>query len=137
MGDGHGLGPKVSTGETLHRLCRAVVELRRLEGGLQQAVPRADINLEPIAELWNAILDLCGVPADNSSDGDFEKPELFVRDYWTDILDEGLTADTAAEEFDAVIARVKRELEEVRRGEEAPSHGLRLVPPDAPDKRPN
>lgn len=72
---------------TLNRLCSALVSLRRREKALHAFVGNEDSSIDEIYDIENAILDLCGVPEDNTADGNWEKPDLFCRDWLREQLE--------------------------------------------------
>lgn len=67
--------------ETIAKLCEAQAALKQMEF---LEIPLVD---EALGNIAHAILDLCEVPKDNSADGNFEKPDIFCRDWVSDELD--------------------------------------------------
>lgn len=97
------MNEKAKPEQIIGRLCKARAALQTIEA---LEIPAVD---DAISELNHAILDLCDVPLDNSADGDFDKADLFVRDWLHDVLERFFTSDNP-ENSERLVTIVRREL---------------------------
>lgn len=97
---------RVPVNETVFRLCQAIKKLETVNKVLEYPAP-IDHAIDDIHE---SILDLCGLPADNSADGDFEKPDLFVRENFGEELDTFLETMGQPQDVGLLLERFRRQL---------------------------
>lgn len=88
--------------QTLLRLFTALRDMKKTEDLLLKAW--GEINFPGITEVQHAILDLCGIPQDNSATR-LGEVDCFCRELWTDLFD-ALTPKSDLKEFTEVIRRI-------------------------------
>jgi hypothetical protein len=96
---------------TIFRLCNAILSLKRRERALCDFLGTDEASLDEVSILEDAILDLCGIPEDNSATR-LGEDDCVCRDMWRDEMEEFLAPKATQRDFERMIARMK-ELKQV------------------------
>jgi hypothetical protein len=96
----------------ISNLCKVIASLQKREKALWVATGCENFSLDEITDLKEIILDLCDVPKDNSADGNFEKPDLFCRDWLLEELEKTCKTGTG---FENVQSRIRGMIVDVRK----------------------